>query len=356
MNISLQLMKSSIRICWVVLLWLFAGTAVCAQSIDINSPSPVRTNEVVGRIAARDLGDARLTDHYYAFTGTPGDVLITIQGTNLNGDVDVFTAVSLRPLLKFVLYAESASPITKSIYLRRRENLILRIEARSPNDDEGVYHLRFGGSFEPVIGGPEIADNEAASSAAPATGALGKKSRRVNSVGARINEPAPPVSEVAVAPTPEPTPLESPSPEATKEKPAEVKAPKPSLPRSARSRSRQPTGRRATASASPKPERKAATGEPNETPESETTSKPPARSSARRGASSPATLPKPPPEPVDETGPRLIIETNGGTLINRAMSSVRRLTVENGRVVVVGTDGKIDRIQLVNIVRMTIQP
>jgi len=353
MNISLQVMKSSIGICWVVLLWLLAGTAVCAQSIDVTSPSPVRTNEVVGRIAARDLGDARLTDHFYAFTGPPGDVLITIQGTNLNGDVDVFTAGSLRPLLKFVLYAESASPITKSIYLRRREKLILRVEARSPNDDEGLYQLRFGGSFEPVIGGPEIADNEAPSSAA--TGALGQKARRVNSVGARINEPAPPVSEVAVAPTPEPTPIESPSPEATKEKPAEVKAPKPSPPRSARSPSRQPAGRRATASASPKPERKAATGEPNETPEPETASKPPARSSARRGAS-PSAKPKPPPEPVDETGPRLIIETYGGNLINRPMRSVRRVTVENGLVVVVGIDGKIDRIQLVNIVRMTIQP
>ena len=152
MNISLQVMKGSIRICWVVLLWLLAGTAVCAQSIDVTSPSPVRTNEVVGRIAARDLGDARLTDYFYAFTGTPGDVLITIQSTNLNGDVDVFTAGSLRPLLKFVLYAESASPITKSIYLRRREKLILRVEARSPNDDEGVYQLGCDGTYETGMG------------------------------------------------------------------------------------------------------------------------------------------------------------------------------------------------------------
>src|SRR6267143_3148130 len=231
MNVSLQVMKSSDRICWVVLLLLLAGTAVCAQSIDVNSPSPVRTNAMEGRIAARDLGDARLTDYFYAFTGTPGDVLITIQSTNLNGDVDVFTAGSLRPLLKFVLYAESPSPITKSIYLRRHENLILRVEARSPNDDDGVYQLRFGGSFEPVIGGSEIADNEAHSSAAPSTGASGKKTRRVNSVGARIDEPAPPVSEVAVAPTPEPTPIEAPSPEATKEKPPNVETPKPSPPR-----------------------------------------------------------------------------------------------------------------------------
>jgi hypothetical protein len=362
MNLSPQVMKSLIRICWIVALWLLAGIAVCAQSIDLNSPSPVHTHEVVGRIAARDLGDARLTDHFYAFTGTPGDVLITIQSANLNGDVDVFTAGSLRPLLKFVLYAESASPITKSIYLRRRENLILRVEARSPNDDEGVYQLRFGGSFEPVIGGPEITDNEGASPAAPATSASGKKTRRVTSVGARIDEPASPVSEVAAAPTPEPTPLESPSPEATKGKPAAVEAPKPSPPRSARSRSRRPTGRRATTiPPSTKPtETTVAKGaditKAKEATEAETASTAPTRSSARRGASSAAKPPKPPPAPVDETGPRLIIETNEGTLVNRPMSKVRRVTVENGRVVVVGYDGKIDRIQLINIVRMTIQP
>ena len=57
------------------------ATSVSAQSIDPNAPSPVRSNTVTGRIAARDLGDARLTDHYYAFTGTPGDLLITVQST-----------------------------------------------------------------------------------------------------------------------------------------------------------------------------------------------------------------------------------------------------------------------------------
>src|SRR5215203_1834162 len=73
-----------------------AATSLSAQSLDPNTPFPVRSSNVSGRIAARDLGDARLTDHYYAFTGTPGDLLITVQTNNLNGDVDVFTAVTLR--------------------------------------------------------------------------------------------------------------------------------------------------------------------------------------------------------------------------------------------------------------------
>src|ERR1051326_9023039 len=77
---------------FVLALLLLLAAPVCAQSTDPNAPSAVRANTVTARIAARDLGDARLTDHYNAFTGTPGDLLITIQSNNLNGDVDIFTA------------------------------------------------------------------------------------------------------------------------------------------------------------------------------------------------------------------------------------------------------------------------
>src|SRR5215218_11465642 len=100
---------------FALVVFLLAVGSVSAQSIDPNTPSPVRSNSVTGRIAARDLGDARVTDHYYAFTATPGDLLITVQGNNLNGDVDVFTAISLRPLLKLTLYAEIPTPVTKGI-------------------------------------------------------------------------------------------------------------------------------------------------------------------------------------------------------------------------------------------------
>jgi len=207
---------------------VLAVASVSGQSIDPNAPSPVRSNSITGRIAARDLGDARLTDHYYTFTGTPGDLLITVNSTNLNGDIDVFTATTLRPLLKLTVYAENTSPVTKGIYLRKREDLILRIEARSPNDDEGTYRLSFGGSFEPIVGGPEI--SEAEMPATTETRTPGTK--RVLSVGARINEPEPPVTEVATAtPTPEPTPEATPeakpveTPAATPEKSPETERP-----------------------------------------------------------------------------------------------------------------------------------
>ena len=320
----------------IAVAFLFSiATSSFAQSIDPNAPAPVRHNTVTGRIAARDLGDARLTDHYFAFTGTPGDLLITVQTKNLNGDIDVFTAGSLRPLLKVTVYAEIDTPVTKGIYLRRREDLVLRVEARSPNDEEGTYRLSFGGSFMPVAGGPDIAEGETPTTAAPART---PGTKRVSSVGARIEEPAPPVTEVAAAPTPEPE--SEPTPEPTPEAKA-VESPKPAPekievykrpvpPRN--TRGRRPAGRR--------------------------TAPPPATPSTKDTVETVEEVkPKPPPtEPEPEPGPRLVIETSDGTLINRSMSTVKRVTVENGQVVVVGRDGKIDRVLLANVVRMSISP
>ena len=181
---SLRLLLRGARASALMFLLCSAANVSLAQSIDIKSPSPVRTNEVVGTITARDLGDSRSTNHFYAFTGTPGDVSITVTSNNLNGDVDLFTAGSLRPLMKFTLYAENSSPATRSIFLRRREDLILRVEARSPNDDEGTYQIRLGGSFEPIAGDVPLAEaNSPTSETAPTVASLSKGSRRVSSVG-----------------------------------------------------------------------------------------------------------------------------------------------------------------------------
>src|SRR5262245_49490938 len=93
-------MKTITKFVQAALLLLVCALLGQAQSIDPGSPAPIRRPNLQGKIVARDLGDSRLTDHYYAFTGTPGDLLITVQTHNLNGDLDVFTAVTLQPLLK----------------------------------------------------------------------------------------------------------------------------------------------------------------------------------------------------------------------------------------------------------------
>jgi hypothetical protein len=338
---------------------------VSAQSVDPSSPSPIHNSNLFGRIAARDLGDARLTNHYYAFRGTPGDLLITVQSKNLNGDIDVFTAGTLRPLLKLTLYAENTAPVTKGIYLRKTEDLVLRIQARSPNDEEGTYQFAFGGSFQ-AIEGSDVGENE--TPGAPSTPTRTGGGRRASSVGARIDEPPPPLTDVATVPAlPEPTPLpipvEAPKP-AVAETPAEV-APTRPAPRTARNRPPARTTPRRTTTTAPKPKatpvETAKTEEPTTEPEPK--SKPPARTTSRRTPRStatppaePSTEPKTEAKPDVESGPRLIIETNEGTLINRSMSTVKRVSVENGVVVVIAKNGKIDRILLANVVKMSIEP
>ena len=353
-------------------LCLFCVSSIASgQSTDIAAPSAVSSNELIGTIAARDIGDPRLTDHYYAFTGTPGDLLITIDSRNINGDVDVFTSPGLRPLLKLTVYADNTLPITKSIYLRKRENLILRVEGRTPNDDAGTYRLYFGGGFEPITSGPLLAENESAATEPTIPGGrTGKKGRRVSSVGARIAEP--PSAEVAAAPTPVATPAESSEPkevitEAAKAGAAKAEADRSEVSKTAvtkapprTTRGRRPTSRRARPPEPPKAEETSKSDIEKTSPENtEAETKPTSRrgrptrktTTARAVANAPA-----PVVPAPESGPRLIIETDDGTMINRYMSSVRRVVVENGQVVVTGKDGKIERIPLVSVVRMSISP
>lgn len=330
---------------WLSLLLAILAGQASAQSTDVAWPTPVRSNEVNTTIPARDIGDPRVTDHFYAFSATPGDLLITVDSRNFNGDVDVFTLSGLRPLLKFTVYAgSSASLITKSLYLRQPEDLLLRVEGRTPNDDEAVYRIRFGGSFQAITSGPLVEHDDAAQAAMAESGS-GQKGRRVTSAGARIAEPP---SEVAAAPTPEPTP-ETPS----------LPEPKAVAKPTARTtRPRRPTPRRTRPAAAPKS---------GETAKAEDNNKPPAESSeteapktttrtARRTRGAKAAAKPPVVQEPEDSGPRLVIETDDGTLVDRYMSSVRRVTVENGQVVVIGRDGKIQRIPLASVVRMTISP
>ena len=330
---------------WIFLILAMCGAQARAQSTDVAWPSPVRSNEVSATIAARDIGDPRVTDHYFAFTATPGDLLITVDSRNLNGDIDVFTFSGLRPLLKFTVYAGSSSPTTKSIYLRKQEDLILRVEGRTPNDDPATYRLRFGGSFEPITSGP-LAEHEDANQAATAEVESARTGRRVSSVGARVEEPR---TEVAETPEPQPTPAEPAEPE-----PKTATA----TPRGS-TRTRRPPVRRTRPAPKPKTEETVAKEETETTEapveKTETEAAATARRNTRRGRARATPKPEVVQEPED-SGPKLIIETNDGTFIDRFMSSVRRVTVENGQVVVVGRDGKVQRVPLASVVRMTIAP
>jgi hypothetical protein len=317
--------------CLLVLLFTLSARGA-AQSTDLEYPTPVRTDEVSGTIVPRDLGDARLTRYFYAFRGTPGDLIVTAESENLEGDVDVFTAGTLRPLAKISLYAGgSSSTGSKTIYLRTRESLILRVEARTPNDNEGSFRVRFSGTFEPL--GSEVPDPEPAiPTLSSAPGSASKKGRRVTATGARIEEPEP----VAATVQPETKEPETPAtaPPATTETPAATTT---------------------TEAARTEPVKPRATR--NRRPRNNSRVTRPRPAATARKTPAPVEPAKPAPTAAEAaTGPRLIIETKDGMKVERYMTTVRRLTVDRGQLVVVTTDGKIDRQPMTNVLRVAIEP
>ena len=332
------------------------GSAL-GQSSDPALPTAILANEASARIPALDLGDPRMTRHYYAFEGTPGDLVISINSRNLNGDMDVFTAVTLRPLMKISIYANTIPPeVTKSIYLRTKQILILRVEARTPNDDVGEYRIRFSGSFAPFSGGIPVAETSSEETSEVASSQTGK--RRLSSVGATINQPP--------EETPTATPEPKPSTETAAEKPAEEGDTKKEEPaKSARktpakttSTARNPRRRTTPRTKPTKTETETARTEPGKTDTEETKKPTEGEEKPDTATEKPATEEKPKSqEPAGpQPGAHLIIEEKDGTRIDRPMSTIRRVIVEGNQIVIVLKSGRTERIPMSDVTRMSIEP
>jgi hypothetical protein len=150
---TIEIFNKSLRLCVSALIILFYIYCVQGQSTNQNYPTAVTSNEISGKIAPRDIGDARLTTFYYVFNGIQGDIFINVVTKNLDGDIDIFTANSLKPLTKIKIYSDSPDGETgRIVYLRQPERLILRIEGRTPNDEAATYQIKFAGSFSPIAG------------------------------------------------------------------------------------------------------------------------------------------------------------------------------------------------------------
>ncbi|HEV2706938.1 MAG TPA: hypothetical protein VGV59_13495 [Pyrinomonadaceae bacterium] len=375
MRLSLRRFNSprlALKVFVVTVAFLSAVASVAAQSRDVNFPTPVYANEITGRIQPRDLGDARLTRHFYTFDGTEGDLVITVESTDLNGDVDLFTADSLRPLTKITLYAgASSTKATKSVYLRQGEPLVLRVEGRTSGETDAVYRIRFEGAFAASTRQPTDIP-ETPTLAEPT--ARNPNSRRVTSVGARIDEPPTETAEARPAesqPTPEATPESETTTPAARRGTRRNNTRRTTPPRaSASNRTRQQTPAPTDAPETARAEeaRPAETTPENaaETPARRTNrsrTRPPRRSSTRREQPAErAATDAPPGAATAESAspappsPRLIIVTRDGETFERDMSMVHRVTVQNNQVVVVGKDGRVTRRPLADILRMSIEP
>ncbi len=339
-----------LSLCFVLVTVCYAA----AQSTDANTPTPLREPSIAGRIVPLDVGDARLTRHYYVFTGLPGDLEIAVTSENLNGDVDVFTFDGLRPLSKLTLFAGGEPlAITKSVFLRQPELLLVRVEARSVGDTEGTYRLTFGGAFALA---PEamLAAAQSAEETTNAESSTADAARRVNSVGARITPEetvnTEPEKDVA-ATLPE---IETPDASST---------PTVNLPRSNRGGRRNPpiATARTSRRPPPRPPRVARRRTiPPAAPPTETSSNETTDATPTPNRDDTPTQPAAPSQDAELTAIapqfKLVVETLDGKRLERAMSGVRRVTITNGELVILTTAGRTERVSMKTVTRIAVEP
>ena len=378
-------MKVSVRI-FVVLAALFAaGTLVSAQSSDQLFPTPVRSSEILSTIKARDIGDSRLTTYYYTFEGEQGDVFINVQSRNFTGDIDLFVVPGQVPLTKIVIYGDQPETETgRVVYLRKPERLLLRVQGRTPGDDEASIRIKFAGSFS-------TSKVEDTANDPPTVGSTSETNVRVNSVGT-ILEVIP-----KAKPTPEavaekvdltrnddtdskdnervPTDAEeekvdeSEKDVTAKKDPSKVKVvvtdavveeKKPNSPPRSPSRS---TRRRTTASRSKAPAKTPETvdAEVDQAEAKKEEASPKATPANRRAttrnrvrAKAAETTPEEPKvDPMANV--RLVVYFKDGSTIERPMTEVQRFAVEKAVLTIIGRNGSVGRYQMIDIQKVSIE-
>ncbi len=334
-----------------ILLLLLVSGAAFAQSTSRDFPTPLRSNEISGAIRARDLGDPRRTTYYFAFNGDQGDIFINVVTKNFDGDIDVFTADTLKPLTKIVVYSDSPDNETgRVIYLRQPEKLILRIEGRAATDEPATFKIKFAGSFAPSTA---VAESEEPK--LPTVKPDPDAEVKVNSVG----------TIVAVKPKPTPTPRVETVPEP--EKPArvepksvdEVPTPKRVDEEKAERRSEEPER--------PKPEVVVTDELPKPATDSESKvaePKPKPKTLPKKVAATPSrktpakTTPKPEertPVPDPMANVRLIVLFKDGSKIERPMTDVLRIIVVKAVLTIIHKDGSIGRYPLIDVAKFSIE-
>lgn len=338
-----------------VLVSLFSLSAA-GQSTDQQYPTPVRTNDISGTIRARDIGDPRLTSYYYTFEGGQGDIFINVQTRSFSGDIDVYVLNGLQPLTKIVIYADLPETETgRVIYLRKPERLLLRIQGRTPGDDEASFRIKFAGSFaastlddslRPEL--PKIDPNT--------TGEV-----RVNSVGTIIPSPPKPV------PTPVAEADRTKETEVAKETaaedapPGDEKAAVETPEKEVRSVTPDAPVRQEVVITDPIIESKAKATPPAKTVRERTRrsrSTPPKRTATRtdrpvKTADKAAAEKAEEPDPL--AGVRLVISFKNGGMIERPMNEVLRFSVERAILTVISKNGTIGRYKMTDVAKVSIE-
>jgi hypothetical protein len=329
MNNKLQIIKILCALC------VLCGSIISAnaQSTDQNFPTPVTTNEINGKISARDVGDSRLTSYFYVFNGNQGDVFINVVTKNLDGDIDVFTLNGLRPMTKIRVYSDNSDSETgRIVYLRQPEKLILRIEGRTPNDDAATFRIKFAGSFEPLKGVAETEEQK------PEVKAENQGEVRVNSVGTIIE----------VKPKPTPKPVETEKEEVAEEKKDE-------------SKKEDVAEKKSDKKADKKSKEKVVEEEKtapvvvvtDDLPKKEDTAKKEEKSEEKTEKPKKKSTKTAEPNPLENI--KLIVLFKDGSKIEKPMSEILRVNVDKGILTIIYKDGAVSRYSILDVQEMTIK-
>ena len=355
-----------------------AAISVFSQSPLQDQPTPVIRNEIEAAIKARDVGDARLTTHYYWFDGAQGDVFINWTSKNFAGDVDLFIQNGLRPISKIVVYADFGEVETgRVIYLRKPERLLLRVQGRTPNDDVASYRLKFAGSFVAATSSekdvpeiPTVGEN--------LTGAV-----RVNSVGTILPPPPKPVetkTETSAPPAESNAAISEPAKSETekvigekieveekKDSPKlEVvivdpikKADPPKISATNRPPRRNRAARTATVKKGESQEEKSASAAKAKEVDStnsaiEKEADPAAKTETESKGSSPEKA-KTSAKVDPLANVNLVIMFKDGSKIERPLPEVFRFSVDRGVLTVVAKDGRVGKYQMIDVAKVTIE-
>ncbi|MDI1243024.1 MAG: hypothetical protein PSX80_14000 [bacterium] len=344
----------------IVLSLLIAAGSTYAQSSDQMFPTPIRTSEIASSIKARAIGDPRVTTYYYTFEGQQGDVFINVQSKNFSGDVDVYVVPSQQPLTKIVIYGDQPEAETgRVIYLRKPERLLLRIQGRSPGDDDASLRIKFAGSFSAST------LNEGDTPAVPKVESSVDSNVRVNSVGTILEvipKATPSPDSARLSETPEPhdprgsvaeekvDKREAPKVEADQATPAQVVVTDPVVegkkedpPKSAvtpRNRNR----------------RRASTTTAKVVPPAETRDEKKEDAEQPTDENLPSMTTKDKAPKVDPmAGINLVIYFKDGSRIDRPMTEVQRFSVERAVLTVISKNGTIGRYNMTEVSRVSIE-
>lgn len=335
--LPLNFSLAPLRLCVIALIILLSLTTAEAQSTDQNFPTAVTSNEIAGRIPARDIGDSRLTTFYFVFNGNQGDVFINVVTKNLDGDIDVFAANGLRPLTKIRVYSDVPDSETgRIVYLRQPERLILRIEGRTPNDDPATFRIKFAGSFVPLAAVAETENQDQ-----PTVKTENQSDVRVNSVGTIIE----------VKPKSTPSPAETEKTETIAETKRETKK--------SETKSNETAADKGKTRKNEEDEREApadvVTDETTKKSDEAAEKKTAAKTAAKNKPGKKTAKEEKPVEPNPLEKINLVVLFKDGTKIERPMSEVLRVNVDKGVLTVIGKDGTVGRYSILDVAEMTIK-